>query len=85
MTDNQKRQILILRKEGYGYSRIASKLGISQNTVNLSETEESTCLQCGAPRETTVFFQVNSEMNLSIQVRILAHYGTFRYRRLYDR
>ncbi len=61
MTDNQKRQILILRNAGYGYSRIASKLGISQNTVksycrrnNITETgkvraTESTCLQCGAP------------------------------------
>ena len=58
MTDNQKRQILILRNVGYGYR----KLGISYCRRNhLSETEESTCLQCGAPRETTVFFQVNSE------------------------
>ena len=58
MTDNQKRQILILRNAGYGYS----KLGISHCRRNsLREREEITCLQCGAPRETTTFFQVNSE------------------------
>lgn len=60
MTDNQKHQILLLRKEGYGYTRIAGELGISQNTVKsycrrnrLTEREPEsttlhTCLQCGA-------------------------------------
>ncbi len=63
MTESQKRQIHLLRKEGYGYSRIASELGVSQNTVKsycrrnrLTEDEKkaainTTCLQCGAPVE----------------------------------
>jgi len=31
MTDKEKERIADYRREGYGYTRIASKLGISQN------------------------------------------------------
>ena len=33
MTDSQKQEILSLRKQGFGYMKIAQELGISQNTV----------------------------------------------------
>lgn len=33
MTNEQKQEILSLRKQGLGYMKIAQKLGISQNTV----------------------------------------------------
>ena len=33
MTEDQKQQILSLRKQGIGYMKIAQELGISQNTV----------------------------------------------------
>lgn len=33
MTDEQRRQIAILREEGNGYKRIAQALGLSENTV----------------------------------------------------
>lgn len=33
MTDSQKEEIIVLRKDGIGYMKIAQKLGISQNTV----------------------------------------------------
>lgn len=33
MTDFQKREIMKLRNNGIGYSRIASELGVSENTI----------------------------------------------------
>ena len=61
MTEDQKHQILSLRKQGYGYTKIARELGVSENTVksycrrnSLAKVEREvstphTCLQCGAP------------------------------------
>ena len=65
MTDSQKQEIVVLRKEGIGYMKIAHKLGISQNTVKsycrrngltkpeeIALVEDATmhfCLQCGVP------------------------------------
>ena len=33
MTDRQKQQIIRLRKEGFGYTAVANKVGISKDTV----------------------------------------------------
>ena len=33
MTDEQKQQIIRLRKEGFGYTAVANKVGISKDTV----------------------------------------------------
>ncbi|HBL84671.1 MAG: hypothetical protein A2Y17_11095 [Clostridiales bacterium GWF2_38_85] len=59
MTDSQKILIDNLRLEGYGYSKIAKEIGLSENTVKSycrryktsSETKEiiSICTQCGNP------------------------------------
>lgn len=64
MNDTQKLQIQRLRAEGYGYGKIAEKLGISLNTVKTycrrhgfggvavkpkEEGEKKFCLCCGIP------------------------------------
>ena len=64
MNDTQKLQIQKLRKEGYGYGKIAEKLGININTVKTycrrhclngvaveskKESMKKTCLCCGIP------------------------------------
>lgn len=57
MTDEQKRQLIILRRSGDGYGQIASALGISINTVKafcrrhglVAEVDETACVQCGKP------------------------------------
>ena len=33
MTDREKQQIIRLRKEGFGYTAVANKVGISKDTV----------------------------------------------------
>jgi DNA-binding NarL/FixJ family response regulator len=33
MTDDEKRQIIVLRRDGLGYGKIAQQIGISVNTV----------------------------------------------------
>lgn len=60
MTDEQRRQIAILRDEGNGYKKIAQALGLSENTVKSfckrkrmggvatqNTSEGSTCQCCG--------------------------------------
>lgn len=59
MTNEQKEQITVLRRQGYGYSKIAQTLSISENTVKsycrrngLSSdalNNTATCKQCGKP------------------------------------
>lgn len=59
MTNEQKEQITALRRQGYGYSKIAQALSVSENTVKSycrrnglsSDTLNSTaaCKQCGKP------------------------------------
>lgn len=59
MTNEQKEQITALRHQGYGYSKIAQTLSISENTVKSycrrnglnSDTlgNTATCKQCGKP------------------------------------
>ena len=59
MTDEQKQQIIALRRDGAGYGRIAAAVGISINTVksfcrrhNLAARREgAVCEQCGRPIE----------------------------------
>ena len=64
MNENQKKQIIQLRHEGYGYSTIATAVGINKSTIvafcrkhNLTGTradntrqciEINTCLNCGS-------------------------------------
>ncbi len=57
MTNEQKKQIMVLRRQGYGYSKIAQMLSISENTIKsycrrndlsleaLNNT--AACKQCG--------------------------------------
>ncbi len=49
-----KKQILELRKQGYGYKRIASELNVAISTIryiclngNKEEGKKGTCLNCG--------------------------------------
>ena len=57
MTDEQKKQIIALRRNGAGYGNIASQLGISINTVKsfcrrhslAAPPTDSLCEQCGRP------------------------------------
>ena len=57
MTDEQKQQIIALRRDGAGYGRIAAQLQISINTVKsfcrrhslVARTDGSVCEQCGKP------------------------------------
>lgn len=48
MTDEQKQQIIALRRDGAGYGRIAARLQVSINTV---KSAVSVCEQCGKPIE----------------------------------
>ena len=55
MTDEQKQQIIALRRDGAGYGRIAARLQISINTVKsfcrrhslVAKTAGAVCEQCG--------------------------------------
>jgi len=57
MTDEQKQQIIALRRAGAGYGRIAMQLQISINTVKsfcrrhslAARTDGAVCEQCGKP------------------------------------
>ena len=57
MTDEQKQQIIALRRDGAGYGRIAMQLQISINTVKsfcrrhslVAKTVGAVCEQCGKP------------------------------------
>lgn len=57
MTDEQKQQIIALRRDGAGYGSIASQLGISINTVKsfcrrhslAAPPTDHLCEQCGRP------------------------------------
>ena len=55
MRENQKQQIITMRRDGAGYGRIAAKLSISINTVKsfcrrhslAAKPSASVCEQCG--------------------------------------
>jgi endogenous inhibitor of DNA gyrase (YacG/DUF329 family) len=57
MTDEQKQQIIALRRDGAGYGSIANQLGLSINTVKsfcrrhslAAPPTDSLCEQCGRP------------------------------------
>lgn len=63
MTEEQKKQIIRLRKEGFGYTAVANKVGISKDTVKsfcrrnglagemaaVQETDVPGCRECGKP------------------------------------
>ena len=57
MTDEQKQQIIALRRDGVGYGRIAAQLQISINTVKsfcrrhslAARTDGAVCEYCGKP------------------------------------
>jgi endogenous inhibitor of DNA gyrase (YacG/DUF329 family) len=57
MTDEQKQQIIVLRRDGEGYGRIAAQLQISINTVKsfcrrhslAARIDGAVCEQCGKP------------------------------------
>ena len=57
MTQEQKKQLIILRRRGEGYGQIASSIGISINTVKafcrrnglVTEVDDTVCVQCGRP------------------------------------
>ena len=59
MTGEQKQQIIVLRRDGAGYGRIAARLQISINTVKsfcrrhslATSTAGAVCEQCGKPIE----------------------------------
>ena len=59
MTDEQKQQIIAMRRDGAGYGRIAARLQISINTVKsfcrrhslAAKSAASVCEQCGKPIE----------------------------------
>ena len=60
MTENQKKQITVLRKQGFSYGKIAAQTGISLNTIksfcrryNFMEQAETTilCRFCGKELE----------------------------------
>ena len=62
MTDDEKKQITILRRDGMGYGKIAQKTGVSVNTVKsfcrrnnltVSTGEKSVCECCGKQIEQT--------------------------------
>ena len=56
MTGEQKQQIIVLRRDGAGYGRIAARLQISINTVKsfcrrhglVAKSADSVCEQCGS-------------------------------------
>lgn len=56
MTNEQREMIVALRKQGYGYQKIANAIGCSKNTVSsycrrldleASKAPERVCLLCG--------------------------------------
>lgn len=51
MTEGQKEQVLNLRRNGYGYLKIANETGVSVNTVKSfcrrNGCHGNTCLACG--------------------------------------
>ena len=57
MTDEQKQQIIAMRRDGAGYGSIANQLGLSINTVKsfcrrhslAAPSTDSLCEQCGRP------------------------------------
>lgn len=56
MTENEKMQIVMLQKKGYGAKKIAGILGIPMNRVRshirrhpLQEEAHQGCMQCGKP------------------------------------
>ncbi len=57
MTDEQKQQIIAMRRDGAGYGSIANQLGLSINTVKsfcrrhslAAPPTDSLCEQCGRP------------------------------------
>lgn len=54
MTDEIKNKIIALRKEGYGYKKIAKETGetigvVRHLCVALEHKETTECLQCGLP------------------------------------
>ena len=63
MTEEQKKQIIRLRKKGCGYTAVANKVGISKDTVKSfcrrnglagemavsAETQVPGCRECGKP------------------------------------
>lgn len=57
MTDEQRKQIIALRREGVGYGRIATELNLSINTIKsfcrrnslVAQTAEGVCETCGKP------------------------------------
>lgn len=61
MTDEQRKRIIVLRGEGFGYTAIASDLGISKDTVKsfcrrnglagamAKEDAAARCKECGKP------------------------------------
>ena len=62
MTEEQKKQIIRLRKKGCGYTAVANKVGISKDTVKsfcrrnglagemaAAETPVPGCRECGKP------------------------------------
>lgn len=57
MTDEQRKRIIALRREGAGYGRIATELNLSINTVKsfcrrnslVAQTGEGVCEMCGKP------------------------------------
>ena len=67
MTEEQKKQIIRLRKEGFGYTAVANKVGISKDTVKSfcrrnglagemavsAETQVPGCRECGKPLQQT--------------------------------
>ncbi len=67
MTEEQKKQIIRLRKKGCGYTAVANKVGISKDTVMRfcrwnglvremaasAETQVPGCRECGKPLQQT--------------------------------
>ncbi len=67
MTEEQKKQIIRLRKKGCGYTAVANKVGISKDTVksfcrrnglageraSSAETQVPGCRECGKPLQQT--------------------------------
>lgn len=53
MTDKQKSEIQLLRKQGYGYKKISAQTGINVNTVKSYcrklESDIPKCIVCGNP------------------------------------
>ena len=78
MTDDEKRQITILRRDGMGYGKIAQQTGVSVNTVKsfcrrsnlvVSTGGKSVCECCGKQieqvpgRKQNASARINAEIN----------------------